>query len=83
MDKFYPWMYHENYGWLYYKQATQNNGFWLYSDRLGWVWSSEPFIKESLVYLSNEGGWVYLISSGTSSLFDRYYSYRDGTWKEF
>ena len=79
-NKYYPWIFHSRLGWLYFQQATTNNGFWLYSPKLGWFWSNKSSFSNNMIYLAAENGWSYLYSSDQTTMFERYYSYTKNSW---
>jgi hypothetical protein len=65
---FYPWVYHENLGWLFVSEKTVD-GAWFHRERLGWVWTS-PEVFPNL-YQAEKDQWVYLdVSYPFTVLFD-------------
>jgi hypothetical protein len=65
---FYPWVYHENLGWLFVSEKS-TEGAWFHRERLGWVWTS-PEVFPNL-YQAEKDTWVYLdISYPFTVLFD-------------
>jgi len=64
----YPWIYHQNLGWLYvYSQSAQ--GTWLYSQRLGWTWTMPDHFP--YLYLFDEGFWTFLdVKLANTTLYD-------------
>ncbi|MFL2928849.1 MAG: cadherin repeat domain-containing protein [Opitutales bacterium] len=54
---FYPWVFHENLGWLFVSEKSME-GAWFHRERLGWVWTS-PEVFPNL-YMIEENEWVYL-----------------------
>ncbi|MBT3638541.1 MAG: cadherin repeat domain-containing protein, partial [Opitutae bacterium] len=68
---FYPWVFHENLGWLYVFQASGEDT-WLYHERLGWVWTNKHVFPHTYVFKRSH--WVFLDrTSWPAKLFD--YSY--------
>ena len=68
---FYPWVFHENLGWLYVFQRSGEDT-WLYHERLGWVWTNKYVFPHMYVYKRSH--WVFLDrTSRPANLFD--YSY--------
>jgi hypothetical protein len=68
---FYPWVFHENLGWLY---VSQKSGIdtWLYHERLGWVWTNKHVFPH--MYVFKRSHWIFLDRmSWPAKLFD--YSY--------
>jgi len=57
---FYPWVYHENLGWLFVSEKS-TEGAWFHRERLGWVWTS-PEVFPNL-YQAEKDTWVYLDTS--------------------
>jgi hypothetical protein len=75
MDSHFPWVFHENLGWIYIAGVSPSQ-FWFYSEKLGWVWSGlthYPFL-----YSNNEKGWIYFDKTRSA-----YYSYAINSWKSF
>jgi hypothetical protein len=54
---FYPWVFHENLGWLFVSEKSME-GAWFHRERLGWVWTS-PEVFPNL-YMIEKNEWVYL-----------------------
>ena len=73
---FYPWVYHENMGWIYVSEKSRE-GAWFSHRRLGWVWTN-PKIFPSL-YMNDREEWTYLDRSSGSSTF---YDYQYNEWFE-
>lgn len=71
---FYPWVYHENMGWIYVSEKSQD-GAWFSHRRLGWVWTN-PKVFPSL-YMNDREEWTYLDRSSSSSTF---YDYHYKEW---
>ena len=86
MDKYFPWIYHVNLGWVYISGGTQEydkqlnvGGFWAFSQNLGWFWTyNEAF---PWIYLENE--WVYLKTDSSSTMSDLYFSTAQNNWIRF
>ena len=72
--KFYPWVYHQNLGWIHASEKG-SDGTWFLFERLGWIWSKKetfPFL-----YLHNRSEWSYLdLGRSQPTLYD----YRYKTW---
>jgi hypothetical protein len=65
---FYPWVYHENLGWIFVSEKT-DNGAWFFRDRLGWVWTSPEVFPALFQFEQNQ--WTYLDTSNPwTILFD-------------
>ena len=70
--EFYPWVHHENLGWVYIEQNYDNT--WLYRDGLGWGWTNHEFFP--FIYLVDRNYWVYLDRNYfPAALFD--YGYQE------
>ncbi len=68
---FYPWVFHENLGWLYVYQRSGVDT-WLYHERLGWVWTNKYVFPH--MYVFKRSHWIFLDrTSWPAKLFD--YSY--------
>ena len=65
---FYPWVHHENLGWVYVIEKDYE-GVWFYRNRLGWTWTSSN-VFPSLYQFKGEA-WTFLErTSRTTVLFD-------------
>ncbi len=65
---FYPWVYHENLGWIYVSEKTID-GSWFFRERLGWIWTSPEVFPALFQYEKSQ--WTYLdTSSPMTILFD-------------
>ena len=73
---FYPWVYHENMGWIYVSEKSKE-GAWFSHRRLGWVWTN-PKVFPSL-YMNDREEWTYLDRRSNSSTF---YDYQYNEWFE-
>ena len=70
--EFYPWVHHENLGWVYIEQNYDNT--WLYREGLGWGWTNHEFFP--FIYLVDRNYWVYLDRNHfPATLFD--YGYQE------
>ena len=74
-DQSFPWIYHENLGWIYLYSPTGKEA-WFYFPNLGWLWSSEEIWAEAeendflWLYNSETGSWVaYWLSQSTQTVF--------------
>jgi hypothetical protein len=83
MDKYFPWIYHENIGWLYvgggiqaYDVELKTGGFWLYAETIGWFWTHDNAFP--WVYLNDENSWLYFDLDSSPK---RYYLVNQNTWK--
>ena len=54
---FYPWVHHENLGWLFVEQRGEGD-IWFYRDGLGWVWTNTELFPH--LYLLGRQEWTYL-----------------------
>ena len=65
----YPWIYHENLGWLRVDQSVKEWA-WFYSEELGWFWSQSDLYPS--LYLDQWERWSYLerAKSGVVQLYD-------------
>ena len=86
MDKYFPWIYHINLGWVYISGGTQEydkelnvGGFWAFSEKLGWFWTYNEVYP--WIYLDNE--WVYLNMNSNSTMSDLYFSTAQNSWIKF
>ena len=69
---FYPWVHHENLGWVYIEQNYDNT--WLFREGLGWGWTNHEFFP--FIYLVDRNYWVYLDRNYfPATLFD--YGYQE------
>ena len=65
---FYPWVYHENLGWIYVSEKTID-GAWFFRERLGWIWTSPEIFPALFQYEKSQ--WTYLDTSNPMTiLFD-------------
>jgi hypothetical protein len=70
---FYPWVYHENLGWLYVAQESAVDT-WLHHKRLGWVWTNRHVFPH--MYVFKRSHWIFLDRTTLpAKLFD--YSYME------
>jgi uncharacterized protein YjbI with pentapeptide repeats len=68
---FYPWVYHENLGWLYVAQKSAEDT-WLHHERLGWVWTNRHVFPH--MYVFKRSHWTFLDrTTWPAKIFD--YSY--------
>jgi hypothetical protein len=75
-SNFYPWIYHENLGWVYVMEKDYF-GTWFFRDRMGWTWtSSETFPS---LYLFDKDEWTFL---NTDSRFTVLFDYQRIEWFE-
>ncbi len=72
--KFYPWVYHQNLGWIYVSEKGAD-GTWFHFERLGWIWTNKETFPS--LYLHNRSEWSYLdLGRSQPTLYD----YRHKTW---
>ena len=72
--KFYPWVYHENLGWIYISEKGAD-GTWFHFESLGWIWTNKDNFPS--LYLHERGEWSYLdLGRSQPTLYD----YRYKTW---
>ena len=72
----YPWIYHENLGWVYVFTQS-DNGSWFYRQKLGWIWTNPELFP--YLYLNKQKQWTYLNqATGNTTLYD----YREEEWFE-
>ncbi|MEC8355195.1 MAG: hypothetical protein VXZ37_01125, partial [Verrucomicrobiota bacterium] len=86
MDKYFPWIYHVNLGWVYVSGGTQEydkelnvGGFWSFSENLGWFWTYNEVFP--WIYLENE--WIYLYMNSDSDFPYDYFSTAQNKWLKF
>ena len=86
MDKYFPWIYHVNLGWVYISGGTQQydkelnvGGFWAFSQKFGWFWTYNEVFP--WIYLENE--WVYLKTDSSSAISELYFSTAQNSWIKF
>jgi hypothetical protein len=70
----YPWIYHENLGWVYVYDQSEN-GAWIYRQRLGWLWT-EPDLFPYL-YMIKRNQWTYLNKATANTTL---YDYEEEEW---
>jgi hypothetical protein len=75
MDSNFPWVYHEDLGWIYIAGVSPTQ-FWFYSVKLGWLWTGSTHYPA--LYSSTDKGWIYFDKLKTA-----YYSYVTQSWKSF
>ena len=73
---FYPWVYHENMGWIYVSEKSQD-GAWFSHQRLGWVWTNSTVFPS--LYMQNRHEWTYLDRKSNKATF---YDYEYKEWFE-
>ena len=64
----FPWVFHENLGWIYVNQKQVDNT-WFYRDNLGWAWTTSAdwwrnIEMDAQVGKSNEYAFPYLFRYG-------------------
>lgn len=74
--QFYPWIYHQNLGWVYIN-SDNADGTWLYHERLGWVWTRHDTFP--YIYLRKRLQWTYInLDRPKTTLYD----YQTKEWFE-
>ncbi|MEC8043228.1 MAG: hypothetical protein VX130_01375 [Verrucomicrobiota bacterium] len=67
-SEFFPWVYHQNLGWLYVAQKNEE-GVWFFHERMGWVWSTPSDFP--YLYMINRTDWTYAHqNSSKPTLYD-------------
>ena len=67
-SEFFPWVYHQNLGWLYVAQKNEE-GVWFFHERMGWVWSTPSDFP--YLYMMNRTEWTYAHqNSSKPTLYD-------------
>ena len=51
---FYPWVHHENLGWIFIEQRDAS-GVWFYREGLGWSWTN-PKLFHSSFFMTDKSG---------------------------
>ena len=65
---FFPWVHHENLGWLFVEQKGEGN-VWFYREGLGWTWTNIELFP--YLYLVDREEWAFLDRSAfPARLFD-------------
>ena len=73
-SNYYPWIYHENLGWIYVEQKNDQN-MWFYCDELGWIWTNPECFP--YLFLVERAEWFYI----NRKLFPAFlYDYKYGEW---
>jgi hypothetical protein len=73
---FYPWVYHQNLGWVFVHVDSQW-GAWLYHERLGWVWTTPDIFPSFFMGRRNE--WTFLDTTREKTTM---YDYLNQAWFE-
>jgi len=74
-DKHFPWVYHENLGWIYIAGVSPTQ-FWFHHEKLGWLWTGAAHYPNA--YSNNEQGWIYFSSDKKA-----YFSHTSNSWNSF
>ena len=79
----FPWVFHENLGWVYVKQDNADNA-WLYRENLGWVWITtaewwEDFYSNSQLQSSGNFPFPYLFRYGVDENDTKTWTYLNRT----
>ena len=72
----YPWIYHENLGWIFVKEESPDQA-WLYREKLGWVWTEANSFPH--FYMNDREEWSFVDRTSHQALL---YDYRYGEWFE-
>ena len=79
-SNFYPWIFHENLGWVYVSQKDMQSA-WFHHRQLGWIWTKPeqfPALYRDSDYTDNvNGSWIYLDRAVGPT---RYYDYAKKQW---
>ena len=77
---FYPWVFHENLGWIYVSQNDLQDA-WFHHKQLGWIWTKPeefPALYRDSDYTDDvKGSWIYLDRTVGPT---RYYDYAQEQW---
>ena len=73
---FYPWVYHQNLGWIYVSENS-GNGAWFNHKRLGWIWTNSKVFPS--LYINKRTEWAFLDKTKNSPIL---YDYRYREWFE-
>ena len=75
MDKYFPWVFHSELGWVYIEGTTQK-GFWFYSSKQNeWYWTGAQYFRgdnnerQAFAQGKNTWVWFYYHDDGKISLF--------------
>ena len=74
-DKYFPWIYHNDLGWVYIAGVSTEN-FWMHHQKLGWLWTGFQYYP--YVYSNNEQSWIYLSPENSN-----YYLQGTQTWVSY
>jgi len=72
----YPWVYHQNLGWVYV-YSESSDGAWLFHQRLGWLWTLPEVFP--FVYISKVEKWSYV---STERVETTLYDFDEREWFE-
>jgi hypothetical protein len=73
--QYYPWVYHENLGWIYVSEDV-SNGAWFHREKLGWLWTNPS--RYPHFFRSSDSNWLFLDVGHKPT---RYYDYSIPSWK--
>jgi len=73
--QYYPWVYHENLGWIYVSEDV-SNGAWFYREKLGWLWTNPS--RYPHLFRSSDSHWLFVDVGHKPT---RYYDYSIPSWK--
>ncbi len=77
-DTYYPWIYHDEFGWIY-PVAMAQDSFWAHLGDLGWVYTASKAFP--WLYAAESDDWVaYAIGSGSKGATRWYYSINNEDW---
>jgi len=70
----YPWIFHQNLGWVFV-YSESSNGSWLFHHRLGWMWTLPEVFP--FVYISKIEKWSYVSTERAEATL---YDFDEGEW---
>jgi len=73
--QYYPWVYHENLGWIYVSEDV-SNGAWFHREKLGWLWTNPS--RYPHLFRSSDSHWLFVDVGHKPT---RYYDYSIPSWK--
>ena len=80
---FYPWVYSEYYGWLYYGKIDFNedatNTVWWHLPNYGYVYTSEDLFP--YIYIDQDKSWAYLYRGPRDTSW--IYKFSESQWETF
>ena len=76
-DKYFPWVYHTKFEWIYVAGVSPTQ-FWFHYGELGWLWTGAAYFKGGYVYSNNLQQWIYLSPENKT-----YYSQASQSWVSY